>query len=104
MNGNGVWKSLALLAIGMVVSFVGFWAFFAKDAVSRAEVVDMMATGAPYIQDRQYIKKTITENQEMIKKTTEKTSSIDSDMTVLKYRLDQIERKIDILIEETKGS
>ena len=49
------WQNIATTAIGVIITLVGFWAAVIRHMATKQEVIEMISTRSPYVEDRQYI-------------------------------------------------
>ena len=82
-NGNGLWKSISLVLIGLVLAGCGSWALFIKDSPSRSEVEEMVGSR-------------FTENKIAIKELGCKLDDF-------KYQQAQMAVKVDFLYQQAKS-
>ena len=55
---SGLWKTVAITLIGIVVTGVSSWLSFGIDSVNRADVARMIERESPYTEDRRIINET----------------------------------------------
>jgi hypothetical protein len=106
-NGNGiagVWKVLALVLASVVITGLGAWIGFAKDAPDRAEVCQMIETGAtqepevrrivqessPYVRDEGVIKKSIGDLEAKVGALDSTVDGLRTEQTKLVERIDNV--------------
>ena len=58
------WENLATTCLGIIVTMIGFWVAIGKNMTTRAEVLNIIETQSPYLQDRQFIMERLAANKE----------------------------------------
>lgn len=58
------WENLATTAVGIIITMIGFWFTLGKNMATKQEVIDILKTQSPYIQDRQMIMERLAMNKE----------------------------------------
>ena len=69
MNGNGIWKSLALFLAGIVLTMVSFYVAEFRRTLTRDEaiqLIDQMRPGPPWVQDRSNVMQRLSEDRARI--------------------------------------
>ena len=101
---SGVWKVVAIALLGVVVSGLGAWLTFAKDAPDRGEVSTMIERGAtqepevrrivieasPYVRDRGVIKKSIDDLEAQVDSIDNRVDGLRTEQTRLIERIDRV--------------
>ncbi len=54
-KSNGLWKHVAYILISLFVAGAASWLAFGANKVGRVEVVDIVNTHSPYIEDRKLL-------------------------------------------------
>jgi hypothetical protein len=58
------WENIATTSIGIIVTMVGFWITIGKNMVTKAEVIELLESNSPYLQDKQFIMERLAINKE----------------------------------------
>jgi hypothetical protein len=58
------WENVATTSLGIIVTMLGFWATIGKKMVTKAEVIELLESNSPYLQDRQFIMERLAINKE----------------------------------------
>jgi len=58
------WENIATTSIGIIITMIGFWITIGKNMVTKAEVLAMIETQSPYVNDRQFIMERLNSNKE----------------------------------------
>ncbi len=96
------WENLATTSIGIIVTMIGFWVFIGKNMVTKAEVVEMLETKSPYLQDRQFIMERLNTNKETqtafataLQRNTEVMNELKVQIATLGKTLEALEERIE---------
>ena len=91
-KGNGeMWRIAAVGMGASVLTVGGFFFTIGRNAVTRAEVMDIVRTQAPYVEDRQLL-------QDAVVKNTESISTISEDIKVIEIEQAKIDTKLDDIL------
>ena len=58
------WENIATTCIGVIVTMLGFWVTIGRNMATKAEVLHMIETQSPYINDKQFIMERLNTNKE----------------------------------------
>lgn len=96
------WENIATTSIGIIVTMIGFWVFLGKNMATKAEVVDMIETKSPYLQDRQFIMERLAVNKETqaalsnaLQRNTEVMTELKIQIATLGKTLEALEYRIE---------
>jgi hypothetical protein len=70
-NGNGIWKTTALMLASALVSGVGAWLVLAHNVVTKEELPALVQVQNPYTQDAKDIKDKLDEMKARLDKLDE---------------------------------
>lgn len=62
---SNFWQVVATTGLGIIISFVIFWATVVRTMVTKEEVCELIQNRSLYGQDRQYIMEKLAANKEM---------------------------------------
>jgi hypothetical protein len=85
---TGVWKTIALTLIGVVVSGSSAWLVFGQRAVGREEVAQMIAVQSPYLEDRKSIAEALEANNRILDRIAADVQSLKVEQARLIERID----------------
>jgi len=96
------WENLATTSIGIIVTMIGFWFYIGKNMVTKAEVVEMLETKSPYLQDRQFIMERLNTNKETqtafataLQRNTDVMNELKVQIATLGKTLEALEERIE---------
>lgn len=58
------WQSVATVSLGIIVTLIGFWVGIGRKIVSREEIMEIVKSDSPYLQDKQFIMERLAINKE----------------------------------------
>ena len=91
---NGTWRSiqgpLLVALITALVTIMGMWFLTVRDTPSRAEVVTLIATTAPYVQDRSILTRGVQDNSIALERQGIKLDEISLSLARLDERLKRV--------------
>jgi uncharacterized membrane protein YkgB len=97
-----IWQVVATTSIGITVTLVSFWAAVVRNMVNKAEVIALIETNSPYIQDRQFIMERLNNNKESqaafanaLQKNTEVMNELKVQIAMLAKTLEALEDRIE---------
>ena len=96
------WQTLATLAIGIIITLIGFWVGVGKKIVGREEICKMIQNESPYMQDRQFIMERLATNKETqaalsitLQKVIEVMNELKVQIATLGKTLEALEERIE---------
>jgi hypothetical protein len=96
------WESIATTSIGIIVTMIGFWIAIGKNMATKSEVIEMIETKSPYLQDRQFIMERLAVNKEtqaaltgMLQRNTEVMNELKIQIAMLGKTLEALEDRIE---------
>ena len=96
------WENIATTSIGIIVTMVGFWIAIGRNMVTRSEVVDIVKSDSPYLQDRQFIMERLNSNKEIqsafanaLQRNTEVLNELKVQIATLGKTLEALEERIE---------
>jgi hypothetical protein len=96
------WENLATTCIGIIVTMMGFWVAIGRNMATKAEVVEMLETKSPYLQDRQFIMERLNTNKETqtafataLQRNTEVMNELKVQIATLGKTLEALEERIE---------
>jgi predicted RND superfamily exporter protein len=99
---NEVWKYIATTSLGIIISMVGFWFTVARHMITKAEVVEMLETKSPYLQDKHFIMERLAVNKEnqaqfalALQRNTEVMNELKIQLATLGKTLEALEERIE---------
>lgn len=99
---NEIWKYVATTSLGVIISMLGFWFAVARNMVSRTEVVELLETKSPYLQDKQFIIERLTVNKETqaafalaLQRNTEVMNELRVQLATLGKTLEALEERVE---------
>ncbi len=96
MTAKGVselWKTAATYLATVCISLAGAWVMIGKDAVTRAEVREMIVTEGPYVEDRKMILRQLEQNSENQKQLTNAIQDNTTMLAELKASIEHLWRR-----------
>jgi hypothetical protein len=70
------WKATTLVLAGVVVSGLAIWLLLPRELVSRQEVIELVRTYSPYVEDRKVLKELAEQNAKQLATMATELSSI----------------------------
>ena len=99
---NEIWKYVATTSLGIIISMVGFWFTIARHMISKSEVIELLETKSPYLQDRQFIMERLAVNKEnqaqfalALQRNTEVMNELKIQLATLGKTLEALEERIE---------
>lgn len=96
------WQSLATASIGIIVTMMGFWVAIGRNMATKSDVLHMIETQSPYIQDRQFIMERLATNKETqaafataLQRNTEVMNELKIQLVTLGKTLEALEERIE---------
>ena len=96
------WENIATTSIGIIVTMMGFWVAIGKKMVTKAEVLEIVKSDSPYLQDRQFIMERLAVNKEsqaaltlMLQRNTEVMNELKIQIATLGKTLEALEDRIE---------
>ena len=96
------WQNIATTAIGVIITLVGFWAAVIRHMATKQEVIEMISTRSPYVEDRQYIMEKLAMNKEIqaqlstaLQRNSEVMNELKVQIAILAKTLETIEYRIE---------
>jgi hypothetical protein len=96
------WENLATTCIGIIVTMMGFWVAIGRNMATKAEVVEMLETKSPYLQDRQFIMERLNSNKEIqsafanaLQRNTDVLNELKVQIATLGKTLEALEERIE---------
>jgi hypothetical protein len=96
------WESLASAAVGIIVTLMGFWLAIGRHMTSKSEVLHMIETQSPYVQDKQFIMERLSANKETqaafahaLQRNTEVMNELKIQIATLGKTLEALEKRIE---------
>lgn len=97
----GVWQNIATTSVGIILTMLGFWFTIGRNMATRSEVVEMIESKSPYLQDRQFIMERLNSNKEIqtafataLQKNTEVLNELKVQIATLGHTLQALEHRI----------
>lgn len=96
------WENIATTSIGIIVTMIGFWIAIGKNMATRSEVIEIVKSESPYLQDRQFIMERLAINKEtqaaltaMLQRNTEVMNELKIQIATLGKTLEALEERIE---------
>ena len=96
------WENIATTSIGIIVTMVGFWVAIGRNMATKAEVLVMIETRSPYINDKQFIMERLNSNKESqaafanaLQRNTEVMNELKIQIAMLGKTLEALEDRIE---------
>ena len=96
------WESIATTSIGIVITMMGFWVAIGRNMATKSEVLHMIDTQSPYVNDRQYIMERLNTNKEAqaafanaLQRNTDVMSELKVQIATLGKTLEALESRIE---------
>lgn len=96
------WENIATTSIGIIVTMIGFWVAIGRNMATKAEVLDIIESKSPYLQDRQFIMERLATNKEtqaaltsMLQRNTEVMNELKVQIATLGKTLEALEERIE---------
>jgi len=96
------WQILATTSLGIIVTLIGFWVSLGKNIVNKSEILKMIETQSPYVQDKQYIMERLNTNKEnqiafanALQRNTEVMNELKIQLVTLGNTLQALENRIE---------
>jgi len=96
------WENIATTSIGIIVTMVGFWVAIGRNMATRSEVVEIVKSDSPYLQDRQFIMERLNSNKEIqsafanaLQRNTEVLNELKVQIATLGKTLEALEERIE---------
>lgn len=96
------WENLATTCIGIIVTMMGFWVAIGRNMATKAEVIEIVESKSPYLQDRQFIMERLAINKEtqaaltnMLQRNTEVMNELKVQIATLGKTLEALEARIE---------
>lgn len=90
------WRVAAVGMGASVLTVGGFFFTIGRNAVTRTEVIEIVRTQAPYVEDRQLL-------QDAVVKNTESIESIEESVNMVQLEQVKIETKLNDIINLLEG-
>ena len=99
---NEIWKYIATTSLGIIITMISFWVSVARHMISKAEVIEMLETKSPYLQDKQFIMERLAINKEnqaqfalALQRNTEVMNELKIQLATLGKTLEALEERIE---------
>lgn len=96
------WENLATTCIGIIVTMMGFWVAIGRNMATKNEVIEIVESKSPYLQDRQFIMERLAINKEtqaaltnMLQRNTEVMNELKIQIATLGKTLEALEERIE---------
>jgi hypothetical protein len=96
------WENIATTSIGIIVTMIGFWVAIGRNMATKAEVLVMIETQSPYVNDRQFIMERLNTNKETqaafasaLQRNTEVMNELKIQIAMLGKTLETLEHRIE---------
>jgi hypothetical protein len=96
------WENIATTCIGIIVTMMGFWVAIGRNMATKAEVIEIVESKSPYLQDRQFIMERLAINKEtqaaltnMLQRNTEVMNELKVQIATLGKTLEALEARIE---------
>ena len=96
------WQIISTTAITIILTMITFWASVVRHMVTKTEVIHMIETQSPYINDRQFIMEKLASNKEAqtafasaLQRNTEVMNELKVQIMVLAKTLEALEHRIE---------
>ena len=96
------WENIATTSIGIIVTMVGFWVAIGRNMTTKSEVLAMIETQSPYVNDRQFIMERLNTNKETqaafanaLQRNTEVMNELKIQIAMLGKTLETLENRIE---------
>ncbi len=97
-----LWQIIATTSVGVIVTLITFWATIVRHMITKAEVLSLIETHSPYVQDRQFIMERLNNNKEnqaafanALQRNTEVMNELKVQIAMLSKTLEAIENRIE---------
>jgi hypothetical protein len=97
-----IWQILATTSIGIIVTLITFWASVIRHMITKSEVMTIIETHSPYLQDKQFIMERLANNKEnqvafanALQRNTEVMNELKVQIAMLSKTLEAIENRIE---------
>lgn len=96
------WENIATASIGIIVTMLGFWVAIGRNMATKSEVLVMIETQSPYVNDRQFIMERLNTNKETqaafanaLQRNTEVMNELKIQIAMLGKTLEALEHRIE---------
>lgn len=96
------WENVATTSIGILVTMIGFWFALGRNMATKAEVLEIVESKSPYLQDRQFIMERLASNKESqaqfaaaLQRNTEVMNELKVQLATLGKTLEALEDRIE---------
>jgi hypothetical protein len=96
------WENIATTSIGIIVTMVGFWVAIGRNMATKSEVLVMIETQSPYVNDRQFIMERLNTNKETqaafanaLQRNSEVMNELKIQIAMLGKTLETLENRIE---------
>lgn len=96
------WENVATTSIGILVTMIGFWFTMGRNMATKAEVLEIVESKSPYLQDRQFIMERLNSNKEIqsafanaLQRNTEVLNELKVQIATLGKTLEALEDRIE---------
>jgi hypothetical protein len=96
------WENIATASIGIIVTMLGFWVAIGRNMATKSEVLVMIETQSPYVNDRQFIMERLASNKESqaafalaLQRNTEVMTELKIQIAMLGKTLEALEDRIE---------
>lgn len=97
-----IWEYVGTTSIGIIIAGVGFWLTVGKNLLSKEEIIKLIETQSPYVNDKQYIMEKLNTHKETqiqfasaLQRNTEVMMELKTQLAVLSKTLESIENRIE---------
>lgn len=97
-----IWQIIATTSMGVIVTLITFWASIVRHMITKAEILSLIETHSPYLQDRQFIMERLASNKEnqtafanALQRNTEVMNELKVQIVMLSKTLEAIENRIE---------
>jgi hypothetical protein len=96
------WQNLATTSIGIIVTMLGFWVTIGRNMAMKSEVLEIVKTQCPYVQDKQFILEKLNSNKEnqaafalALQRNTDVMNELKIQIATLGKTLEALEERIE---------
>lgn len=89
-QANGIWRTVAAACVGMLATGISAWLVFAQQAVTREEVIHMIARETPYLEDRKAIQETLSRNSEAVTRMGVEIGKLRDQQSRMEFKIDAL--------------
>lgn len=97
-----IWQIIATTSVGIIITLVTFWATIVRHMITKTEVLSLIESHCPYVQDRQFVMERLNSNKEnqtafanALQRNTEVMNELKVQIAMLSKTLEAIENRIE---------